>query len=359
MRIIVTGGAGFIGSNFIRHMLSARQDCQLLNLDALTYAGNLENLSDLSHDPRYEFVRGDIADPEEVGQCFASTPDAVINFAAESHVDRSIEDSAAFIRTNVTGVQVLLEAARRQGVKRFVQVSTDEVYGSLGPQGRFSETTPLAPNSPYAASKAAADLLVRSYHVTHQMDVVTTRCSNNYGPCQFPEKLIPLMILNALEQRPLPVYGDGLYSRDWIHVDDHCRALQMVLEKGRAGAVYNIGGDREEKNLEVVRRILKAVGRSEELIQYVQDRPGHDRRYAIDAGLIRSELGWRPRIPFEEGLQQTVHWYQNHSEWVQGVRSGEYVNYYRRMYEKRAETLSALKKAAPAQGAVGQGSSEN
>ncbi len=356
MRILVTGGAGFIGSNFIRHMLSARQDCRILNLDALTYAGNLENLSDVSQDPRYEFVRGDIADPEDVGRCFSGSLDAVINFAAESHVDRSIEDSAAFIRTNVTGVQVLLEAARKQGVKRFVQVSTDEVYGSLGPQGRFRETTALAPNSPYAASKAAADLLVRSYHITHQMDVVTTRCSNNYGPYQFPEKLIPLMILNAVESRPLPVYGDGLYTRDWIHVEDHCRALELVLEKGRAGAVYNIGGDREEQNLQVVRRILQAVGRSEELIQYVQDRPGHDRRYAIDASLIRSELSWRPRVPFEEGLQQTVRWYQSHSQWVQGVRSGDYVNYYRRMYEKRGETLSALKKPATAQGTAGQGS---
>ncbi|HSR70527.1 MAG TPA: dTDP-glucose 4,6-dehydratase [Acidobacteriota bacterium] len=342
MRILVTGGAGFIGSNFVRHILSQRPGWQIVNLDALTYAGNLGNLADVSEDSRYRFVKGDITDADAVEACMDPVPDAVLNFAAESHVDRSIEDASSFVRTNVTGTQVLLEAARRHKVGRFLQVSTDEVYGSLGPQGAFREDSPLRPNSPYAASKAAADLLVRSYHETFKLDTVVTRCSNNYGPYQFPEKLIPLMLLNALQNKPLPVYGDGLYTRDWIHVEDHCRALHLALLKGRSGAVYNIGANREEKNIDIVKRILTEVGKPESLIKFVKDRPGHDRRYAIDAGFTRKSLGWRPRIDFEEGLRQTVAWYSSHRDWVDQVRSGEYQNYYKRMYEERDQTLSAL-----------------
>lgn len=343
MRILVTGGAGFIGSNFVRHMLASRPECRIVNLDALTYAGNLENLADVADDSRYRFVRGDITSAQQVDTCFDQPIDAVVNFAAESHVDRSIEDSGAFVRTNVLGVQVLLEAARRHGAGRYMQVSTDEVYGSLGEQGRFRESSQLAPNSPYAASKAGADLLVHSYHVTFGLDTVITRCSNNYGPFQFPEKLIPLMILNAMDEQPLPVYGDGLYTRDWIHVSDHCRALEMCLLQGRPGGIYNVGSDQEEKNLDVVHRILALLGKPRELIRYVQDRPGHDRRYAIDAEYLRSQLGWTPQVPFAQGLEETVRWYQANSDWVNSVRSGEYSTYYKRMYEEREQTLTSLR----------------
>ncbi len=340
MKLLITGGAGFIGSNFIRHVLK-RPNIEVVNFDLLTYAGNLRNLDQVAGDPRYTFVKGDIAQPDQVEPAFDGV-DAVLNFAAESHVDRSILDSSAFIRTNVQGTQVLLEAARRHKIERFVQVSTDEVYGSLGPQGRFSEVTPLAPNSPYAASKAAADLLARAYFKTHRLPVIVTRCSNNYGPYQFPEKLIPLMILNALEDKPLPVYGDGLYTRDWIHVEDHCRALESVLEKGEPGEVYNVGAGQEEQNLRVIHKILDVLGKPSSLVQYVNDRPGHDRRYAIDASKVRKALGWAPQVAFEHGLEDTIRWYRQSSSWVKEVRSGAYMNYYQMMYEHRDETLLNL-----------------
>ncbi|MGE5553685.1 MAG: dTDP-glucose 4,6-dehydratase [Betaproteobacteria bacterium] len=332
-RILVTGGAGFIGSNFIRYWLE-RHEGEVVNLDLLTYAGNLENLAGVERNPRYRFVRGDIADRELVDELLDGV-EAVVNFAAESHVDRSIHDAGAFIRTNVAGTQVLLEAARHRGIRRFMQISTDEVYGSLGPTGAFTEETPLAPNSPYSASKAAADLLVRAYHQTYGLDTVITRCSNNYGPYQFPEKLIPLMVTNALEGKELPVYGDGLNVRDWIHVRDHCRAIDLVLHQGRAGGVYNVGAGEERTNLELVRALLRLLDKPESLIRFVADRPGHDRRYAIDSTKIRRELGWRPEIPFAEGLRETVEWYGANRLWWEKIKSGEYREYYERMYGNR------------------------
>jgi len=344
MKILVTGGAGFIGSNFIRLALADPEN-EVTNLDILSYAGNLENLRDVAENPRYQFVRGDICSRDLVGKLIGDRtqkPDAVVNFAAESHVDRSIVDSSAFIRTNIQGTQVLLDAARKSGVDRFLQVSTDEVYGSLDATGKFTEQTPLAPNSPYSASKAGADLLVRSYVQTYGFPAMITRCSNNYGPFQFPEKLIPLMILNALDDKPLPVYGDGLYTRDWLHVEDHCLALLTVLQKGRPGAVYNIGGNREKKNIEIIRLILSLLGKPESLIKYVQDRPGHDRRYAIDASLIQQELGWAPKREFEEGIRTTVQWYKDNVDWVSNIKSGSYLAYYSEMYEKRADMISGL-----------------
>ncbi len=334
-KILVTGGAGFIGANFIQ-LLLARDGYAVVNLDALTYAGNLENLTSVERDPRYAFVKADIADRAAVDAAIAAhRPEAIVHFAAESHVDRSVLDAGAFVRTNVAGTQVLLDAARAHGLQRFVHVSTDEVYGSLGASGRFREDSPIQPNSPYSASKAGSDFLVRAAFHTHGFDTVITRCSNNYGPYQFPEKLIPLMIANAMEGKPLPVYGDGRNVRDWIYVTDHCEAVLAVLERGRAGEVYNIGGDSERENLTVVREILRLVGRGEELIRYVQDRPGHDRRYAIDAGKIHSELGWRPRHSFEQGLAQTVAWYQQNRSWWERVRSGAYRDYYERQYGAR------------------------
>ncbi|RPI28489.1 MAG: dTDP-glucose 4,6-dehydratase [Acidobacteria bacterium] len=327
MKLFVTGGAGFIGSNFVRLMLT-RPDVEILNFDALTYAGNLENLKDVESHSRYRFVKADITDAEKVNGCLAAGFDAIVNFAAETHVDRSIVDSSAFVRANVLGVQVLLEAARAHHVGRFVQVSTDEVYGSLGASGLFTEQSPLAPNSPYAASKAGADLLVRAYSKTYGLDAVITRCSNNYGPYQFPEKLIPVMILNAMEDRRLPVYGDGLYTRDWIHVEDHCRAIEMALRAGRPGSVYNIGSNQELRNIDLVKRILDILGKPHHLIEHVPDRPGHDRRYAIDANVIRRELGWAPQMAFGTALRQTVEWYQANPEWVSRVRSGAYKRYY-------------------------------
>ncbi len=350
MRILVTGGAGFIGSNFIR--LALREpETDVTNLDLLTYAGNLENLGDVAGNPRYRFVKGSICDAslveDLVGNCANGRFDAVVHFAAESHVDRSILDSSAFIATNIQGTQVLLDASKKNRIPRFLQVSTDEVYGSLGSSGKFTEQTPLAPNSPYSASKAGADLLVRSYVQTYGFPAVITRCSNNYGPFQFPEKLIPLMILNALEDKPLPVYGDGLYTRDWLHVEDHCSALLAVLRNGRPGGVYNIGGNREKTNIEIVRLILSLLRKPETLIHHVQDRPGHDRRYAIDASLIRRELGWEPSVDFEEGLKATVKWYQDNSDWVSNIRSGSYRDYYSEMYEKRADMISGLGLSQP------------
>jgi dTDP-glucose 4,6-dehydratase len=313
--ILVTGGCGFIGSNFIRYLLETEPDARVVNLDALTYAGNPENLADLAAHPRYRFIHGDITDCAAVRAALQGA-DAVLNFAAESHVDRSIHDSGPFVRTNVLGTQVLLDAAREAKVRRFVQISTDEVYGSLGSTGQFTEATPLAPNSPYAASKAAADLLVRSYVHTFQLPALITRCSNNYGPYQYPEKLIPLFITNLLADQRVPVYGDGLNVRDWIHVRDHCAAVATVWHKGQVGEVYNIGGRCERTNLELTLALLQAVGKPQSLIQYVKDRPGHDRRYAIDCTKIERELGWRPAIAFEQGLRQTVDWYRNNSAWV-------------------------------------------
>lgn len=315
MRLLVTGGCGFIGSNFIRYVLSREPSCRVFNLDALTYAGNPANLDDIKDDPRYRFVRGDIADPAAV-RPLAQEVEAVVNFAAESHVDRSIQSPAIFVRTNVVGTQVLLDACREFAVERFVQVSTDEVYGSLGPEGCFTEVSPLQPNSPYAASKAAADHLVHAYWHTYGLPALITRCSNNYGPYQSPEKLIPLMITRALEDRPLPVYGDGLHVRDWLHVEDHCAALLQILREGRPGEVYHIGANQERANLQVVRTILEVLGRPESLIAFVTDRPGHDRRYAIDAGKLRGELGWAPKWDIEKGLRETIRWYAERRSWV-------------------------------------------
>lgn len=338
MKIVVTGGAGFIGSNFIRYMLQAYPDYEIVNLDKLTYAGNLENLRDVEGMARYSFIRGDIADRQLLeGLSF----DALINFAAESHVDRSILDASPFLQTNVIGTQNLLDAARRRGC-RFVHISTDEVYGSIA-EGAFTESSPLMPNSPYAASKASSDLLVRAYHETHGIDAVITRCSNNYGPYQFPEKLIPLVIANAAGGKPVPVYGDGRNVRDWIHVLDHCRAVDLVFHRGRAGEVYNIGGRNEWMNIDIIDRLLRAVaratGKAEDgllgLITFVKDRAGHDRRYAIDPSRIERELGWKAGTAFGEGLESTVLWYLEHREWWSRIISGEYRSYYETQYGGR------------------------
>jgi dTDP-glucose 4,6-dehydratase len=336
VNVLVTGGCGFIGSNLVRLLLAERPGWRVVNLDKLTYAGNAENLVDLEGDPRYRFVRGDVANGELVGELFrAERVEAVVHLAAESHVDRSILAPAVFIETNVRGTQVLLEAARECGVRRFVHVSTDEVYGSLGPTGLFTEDSPLAPSSPYSASKAASDLLALSYARTFGLPVVVTRCSNNYGPYQFPEKLIPLMIANALRDLPLPVYGDGMNVRDWIHVDDHCRGLLLALERGADGEVYNLGASSERPNLDIVREVLRLLGKPESLVRFVKDRPGHDRRYAIDARKAQGELGWAPHRRFEEGLAGTVRWYVEHRGWWERVISGEYLRYYERQYGER------------------------
>jgi dTDP-glucose 4,6-dehydratase len=332
--LFVTGGCGFIGSNFVRHLLTSDPAVRVVNFDALTYAGNLANLADVADNPRYTFVRGDITDRAAVMAALAGV-DAVINFAAESHVDRSILDSGPFVRTNVLGTQVLLDAARQKKVPRFVQVSTDEVYGTLGPTGLFTESTPLAPNSPYSASKAAADLLVRAYHHTFGMDAVVTRCSNNYGPYQFPEKILPLFITNLMTDQPVPVYGDGMQVRDWIHVLDHCRGVEVAWRAGKAGEVYNFGGRCEMPNLHLTHKLLELLGKPKTLIKYVQDRPGHDRRYAIDCSKVERELGWAPKVTFEQGLRETIDWYQSNQPWVNQVRSGEYLSYYERQYGNR------------------------
>lgn len=345
--VLVTGGAGFIGSNFIRYILDHQRDIRLVNLDLLTYAGNLENLKEIERDPRYQFVQGDIRERELVGKLFDEYDfNTVVHFAAESHVDRSIVEPEVFLTTNIIGTQVLLDAAKshwklhpedkhsreyKTGVK-YLQVSTDEVYGALGKTGMFTETTPLAPNSPYSASKAGADLIVRAYYETYGLPVNITRCSNNYGPYQFPEKLIPLMIHNALEDNPLPVYGDGMQVRDWLHVKDHCSAIATVLEKGQTGEIYNVGGNNEKANLEIVRLILKALNKPETLITHVKDRPGHDRRYAIDNTKITMELDWKPAYTFEQGIAETIRWYLENPKWVERITSGEYRKYYERMY---------------------------
>jgi dTDP-glucose 4,6-dehydratase len=330
--LLITGGCGFIGSNFIRYLLETEPEVSIVNFDLLTYAGNHGNLADLDGHPRYRLVRGDIADAAAVRKLIAGGVRSIINFAAESHVDRSIDDAAPFVRTNVSGTQVLLDAARESQVERYVQISTDEVYGSLGPTGAFTEETPLAPNSPYAASKASADLLVRSYVHTFGLPAVITRCSNNYGPYQFPEKLLPLFITNLLRDEPVPVYGDGLNVRDWIHVRDHCAAIVRVWRGGRVGEVYNIGGRCERTNLELTHTLLDVMGKPRSLIRYVKDRPGHDRRYAIDCGKVERELGWRPQISFDDGLRETVAWYREHADWVARIRTGEYLQYYEKHY---------------------------
>jgi dTDP-glucose 4,6-dehydratase len=336
-RILVTGGAGFIGSNFINHILKNRSDIFIVNLDKLTYAGNLQNLKDVEKNPSYTFVKGDIVNDELVSYIFQKYEIThVINFAAESHVDRSILGSEIFFRTNVLGTNVLLENAKRFGVEKFVQISTDEVYGSLGPEGQFEETTPLQPNSPYAASKAAADMMALAFHHTYHVPVVITRCSNNYGPYQFPEKLIPLMIINSLNNKKLPVYGDGMNVRDWIYVIDHNKAVELVMDKGKVGEVYNIGANTEKPNIEIVKLLLKHTDKTEELIEYVKDRPGHDRRYAINSTKIKRELGWEAEHSFERAIQDTIKWYLEYEKWWKEIISGEYQNYYKLQYSSRS-----------------------
>lgn len=336
MNILVTGGAGFIGSNLVQYLLNKFPTYRVVNLDKLTYAGNLANLEGAFENPNHAFIKGDIVDRSLVASILREQHiEAVIHCAAESHVDRSILDAGDFLRTNVVGTQVLLDEARAHRVEKYIQVSTDEVYGSLGETGKFNEESPLRPNNPYAASKAAGDLLALSYHRTHGMPVVVTRCSNNYGQFQFPEKLIPLMILNAMHNKSLPVYGDGKHVRDWIHVFDHCAALDAVLHQGKPGEVYCIGDDTERANVEVVKAILSHLNKPESLISYVKDRPGHDRRYATDSSKLKAELGWAPLFSFETGLRETVSWYQNHPHWWGPILSGEYQKYYDRMYKDR------------------------
>ncbi|MBX7245133.1 MAG: dTDP-glucose 4,6-dehydratase [Candidatus Sumerlaeaceae bacterium] len=336
MKLLVTGGCGFIGCNFVRDHLREFPGDTVVNLDALTYAGNPENLADVEDNRNYRFVKGDVADFDLVEKLFADEKfDAVVHFAAESHVDRSIENPQVFLRTNVLGTQSLLLAAHKHGVKRYVQISTDEVYGTLGPEGEFFETTPLAPRSPYSASKASADLLVMSYFTTYNLPVLITRCSNNYGPYQFPEKVLPLMTINALADKELPVYGDGLQRREWLHVSDHCSAIELVLQKGVPGQVYNVGGVNEKTNMEVITRLLEILGKPASLIKHVKDRPGHDRRYAINADKIQRELGWKARVGFEEGLEETIRWYLDNRAWWEKIVSGEYRQYYERMYGGR------------------------
>jgi dTDP-glucose 4,6-dehydratase len=332
MKVLVTGGCGFIGSNFVRYLLQQADDYQVMNLDALTYAGNPANLADLQGHPGYTFIHGDICDRNLVEDVMASGVDAVVHMAAESHVDRSILDASVFVRTNVLGTQTLLNAARDARVSRFVHVSTDEVYGSLGVDGQFTEESPLAPNSPYAASKAAADLLVRAYVHTYGVPALITRASNNYGPFQFPEKVIPLFLTNALEGRELPIYGDGQHVREWLFVEDHCAGLLQVLRQGKVGEVYNIGGGQECTNLELARLIVEAVGASGTLIRFVHDRPAHDRRYALSSEKMAAELGWRPQVPLAAGLARTVAWYRQQEQWWRQLKDGRYQAYYRQQY---------------------------
>lgn len=338
MKICVTGGCGFIGSNFVREHVERFPEDKIVNVDILTYAGNTENLASVESHPNYRFVRADIADDVAMAELFSDEKfDAVVNFAAESHVDRSISDPGLFLRSNILGTQVLLDAARATKVARYLQVSTDEVYGSLPPSGAFYETTPLAPRSPYSASKAAADHLVMAYHHTYGMDTVITRCSNNYGPYQFPEKMLPLMTLNALRDKALPVYGDGMQRREWLHVSDHCKGIELVLAKGRSGEVYNIGGENEKPNMSVIEIILSTLDKPQSLIQHVTDRPGHDRRYCINADKLRAELGWRPLVEFEAGIRDTILWYVNNPQWWGKILSGEYTAYYEKMYGYRVK----------------------
>ncbi|GIO35154.1 dTDP-glucose 4,6-dehydratase [Paenibacillus antibioticophila] len=332
MKLLVTGGAGFIGSNFILYMLHQHPDYEVINVDALTYAGNLENLKSVEDNRRHSFVQADIRDARAMDELISHGINVVVNFAAESHVDRSILEPDVFVKTNVLGTQILLDAARRHGVEKFVQVSTDEVYGSLGETGLFTEETPLAPNSPYSASKAGGDMLVRAYHETFGLPVNITRCSNNYGPYQFPEKLIPLMISKALAEEPLPIYGDGLNIRDWLFVEDHCSAIDLVIHQGRDGEIYNIGGNNERTNLHIVKTILEQLGKPESLITHVKDRPGHDRRYGIDPSKTMGELGWQPKHNFESGIRETIVWYLDHQDWWTRIQSGAYREYYAKQY---------------------------
>ena len=339
MKILITGGAGFIGSNFIFYMRKSHPEYDLVCVDKLTYAGNLETLSSVMDDEKFTFIKADIADRKKIYEIFEDEkPDVVVNFAAESHVDRSIENPAVFLETNVIGTQVLLDASRKYGVKRYHQVSTDEVYGDLPldrPDLFFTEQTPIHTSSPYSASKASADLLCQAYHRTYGMPITISRCSNNYGPYHFPEKLIPLMIANALADKPLPVYGEGINVRDWLYVEDHCRAIDLILEKGKVGNVYNIGGHNEMRNIDIVKKILEILGKPESLITYVTDRKGHDMRYAIDPTFIHNELGWLPETKFEDGIKKTVQWYLDNRNWWENIISGEYQDYYEKMYGNR------------------------
>jgi dTDP-glucose 4,6-dehydratase len=339
LKVLVTGGAGFIGSNFVRFLLKARRDVKIVNFDKLTYAGNPESLADVAHDPRYHFIRGDITDRDAVGELFCQGFEAVIHFAAETHVDRSIEDASPFLTTNIFGTQCLLEAARTFPNIRFLHISTDEVYGSAPAGAAFKEDTPLDPRSPYAASKASAEHFVTAYSNTYGISSVILRCTNNFGPFQFPEKLIPLMIANATEDKPLPIYGDGMQERDWLFVEDYCSAIALAFEEAKPGSIYNVSSGVSQPNLKIVRAILRFLGKPDSLIQYVQDRPGHDRRYALDSSKIRRELGWSPLVSFEEGIRKTIEWYRTNSEWLDHARSGEYRNYYERHYDRRSETF--------------------
>lgn len=346
MRIFVTGGAGFIGSNFIRHILGVDGKYSLVNYDKLTYAGNLANLDSVEKNPNYRFVKGDICDPAAVESAMHGC-DAVVHFAAESHVDRSIYEPAPVIVTNVTGTFILLQVTRKLQIQRFVHISTDEVYGDM-PPGKFAdENTPLQPNSPYSASKASSDLLVRAYVRTFGFPALITRASNNYGPYQFPEKFLPLMITNALDEKPLPIYGDGKQQRDWLHVEDHCRGILAVLERGKLGEVYNIGGLDIEENLTMAQRLLRLMDKPETLLTSVKDRPGHDRRYALKCDKIKNELGWKPAISLDEGLRQTIEWYKSHAQWLAWVRDGAYQSYYEKYYENRNSSLQAIAQSEP------------
>lgn len=338
MKLLVTGGAGFIGSNFVLYMLREHPEYQIINVDALTYAGNLENLKSIENNPNHTFVKADICDAAKMDELVSQGVDVVVNFAAESHVDRSILEPDVFVKTNVLGTQVLLDAAKKHNITKFVQVSTDEVYGTLGETGLFTEETPLTPNSPYSASKAGGDLIVRAYHETFGLPVNITRCSNNYGPFQFPEKLIPLIISRALADEALPVYGDGLNIRDWLYVEDHCSAIDLVIHEGKNGEVYNIGGNNERTNIHIVKTILEQLGKPESLIKYVEDRPGHDRRYGIDPTKTMTELGWKPKHNFETGIQATIQWYLDNKEWWTRIASGEYQAYYQKQYGSRLGT---------------------
>jgi len=338
MNLLVTGGAGFIGSNFIHYILDKYNDYNIINLDSLTYCGNLRNLMDVEENPNYKFIKGDILNNKLVDTIVnENNIEYIINFAAESHVDRSIQNSKIFLESNIIGTQNLLEVAKKYyekgQIKKYIQISTDEVYGSLGKTGYFTEKTPLAPNSPYSASKAGADMIVRAYHETFDLPINITRCSNNYGPYQFPEKLIPLMINNAINNKKLPVYGDGKNIRDWLHVYDHCTAIDLVINNGKIGDVYNIGGNNEKENIEIVKIILNYLNKSNDLIEFVEDRLGHDKRYAIDSTKIKEDLGWNPKYSFDRGIKETIDWYLDNEKWLEEVISEDYVNYYEKMYK--------------------------
>jgi len=357
VKIFITGGAGFIGSNFIRYVLSLAEEHHVVNFDKLTYAGNLSNLQSVADNPRYQFVKGDICDPDAITLAMTGS-DVVVHFAAESHVDRSIYEPAPVIQTNITGTFNLLQVARTLNVQRFLHISTDEVYGDLPPGAVADENSPLQPSSPYSASKAGSDLLVRSFVRTYRFPALITRSSNNYGPYQFPEKMLPLMITNAIANKPLPVYGDGRQQRDWLHVEDNCRGLLAVLERGRIGEAYNIGGTDVVENLDLITRLLKIIGKPESLISYVADRPGHDRRYALDCSKMEKELAWRPLIPLQCGLEQTIKWYGENAAWVESIRRGDYLTYYKKYYENRNSSLEAVMSAGSASAAPASGMGE-